>query len=80
MDMSQAVHVETWVEIDWSELGRVFGASLSTDQASFLVGMAESLSEAQIPYISSEPILDQSGERMRVFARLFDMAQCIRPK
>lgn len=62
-DMTQAVKVETSVEIDWAELGRIFAEQLSTDQAAFLIGFYEGVSDMQLAYIGSEKAFDGFDSR-----------------
>ncbi len=57
-DVTQAISVETTVEIDWAELGRIFAEQASPDQAKFLLGFYEVVSDAQLAYIGSETAFD----------------------
>lgn len=57
-NIDQAIQVETTVEIDWAELGRVFADQSSDAQAKFFMGFYEGVTDEQVAYIGADKIFD----------------------
>lgn len=74
-DMSQAVQVETTIEIDWAELGRVLADERSDRQAEFLTGFYEAVADTQLAFIGAERVY--GDEREDIARVLSDLAQHI---